>query len=125
MSYPAAQEALARYRDAHIGALFGDETPRWFTSEWGGVESMAEAFSSDAENQAVSASYADGTYAEKIPAHMKLNYVCALRREIRKQYLSGDEGVYTDVTPFRHGITSAHGAAIFDDALKQVLRKEG
>lgn len=123
MGYDSARSALSEYRRAQQGGLVGDARPMWFPSQFGGVKAMAAAFDSSAENGQVAAGYATGTATERIPAHLRLDYVCALRRDVRRQYVSGDDGIYTDVTPFRHGALSSHGAGLFAAAMDDVLAK--
>lgn len=125
MSYGVARDALEAYRIRRIGSLLGEDSTDWFLSAWGSVKQMLAAFGSDEENKEVSETYATATHDEKVPPNMKLAYVCALRRDVRKQYASGDDGIYTDVTPFRHAVISAHGARLFDSALDGVLKRKG
>ena len=125
MGYAEAMKAARAHREGKIASLLGERAQSWFLSAWDSVASMLKAFGSDAENKAVSELYVGGTAETRMQAHAKLDYVCGLRREIRKQYVSGEDGIYTDVTPFRHGVLSAHGANLFDNALDQlVTRKE-
>jgi hypothetical protein len=35
--------------------------------------------------------------------------------------VSGDGDICTDVTPFRHGVMSAHGAMMFDNLMHSVM----
>ena len=114
-------EAIKGYRDGKIAALLGETAKSWFTSAWGSIREMLEVFKSDDENAAISSLYVSGTAGERMKAHMRHDYVCGLRREVRKQYVSGESGVYTDVTPFRHGVLSTHGAILFDDVLNQII----
>ncbi len=125
MGYDAARNALSDYRSAQQGGFIGDMRPKWFPSQFGGVKAMLAAFDSSDENGLVASEYATGTTSDRIPAHMRLDYVCALRRDVRRQYASGDDGIYTDVTPFRHGAMSSHGARLFADAMDDVLTKGG
>lgn len=122
MSYAAAKAKLKEYRDRQVESLRGKKTPSWFLSLWGDVASMLETFASDEENKAVAADYATGTVGVRAAEHLKLDYVCALRREIRKQFVSGEDTLGTDVTPFRLGVISANGARLFDSALDDVLK---
>lgn len=124
MSYQAARQALNTYRKSHRDALLGRASGGWFMEAFGGIQTMLEAFSSDQENKEVVENYATGTVDERIPGHLKLDYVCGMRREVRKQFVSGEDGIYTDVTPFRHGVTSAFGAELFDNAFDQVLTRK-
>ncbi len=121
MGYGEARERLSEYRRAHEDALIGTKRPKWFASLFGGVQNMLQTFRSDSENGKVASTYATGRAAEREAAHMKLDYVCAMRRDVRRQYASGADGVYTDVTPFRHGAFSAHGADLFDGLMDKVL----
>jgi hypothetical protein len=82
---------------------------------------MLATFGSDAENQAIAAKCASAPSLEKPADHIRLDYVCGLRREVRKQYVSEEDGVYTDVTPFRHGVISAQGARMFDLVMNDVV----
>ena len=125
MGYGEVRSRLSEYRKAHEDALIGTERPKWFASLFGTVQAMLAAFSSDSENVKVSSTYATGKAAEREAAHMKLDYVCAMRRDARRQYASGRDGIYTDVTPFRHGAFSAHGADLFDGLMDKVLTQGG
>lgn len=122
MSYKNASEGLKSYREAQIAGLLGESLGSWFTSGWDTIKDMLKAFSSDAENSVVAAGYTTEPGLSKAAAHLRLDYVCALRREVRKQYVSGDGDVCTDVTPFRHGVISAHGADIFDGLMETVIK---
>lgn len=121
MSYSDAHSALEAYRRDHIGGSLGDKPARWFSSAFSSTKEMLDKFSSDEENRKVAETYADKEFDARIPANLKLDYVISLRREVRKQYVSGDSDMYTDVTPFRHGAMSAHGASIFDKDLNMLL----
>lgn len=121
MSYQAAKSAMEGHRDDQISSLLGDSPGTWFTKRWRSVGDMLGAFSSDPENAVVAANYASGPAAARAASHVRLDYVCALRREVRKQYVSWDGDVCTDVTPFRHGVMSAHGAALFDGLMDTVI----
>ena len=101
--------------------LLGETAGKWFTDLWGDVKSMLATFSSDKENQEVAAGYASAPSVAKAAPNLRLDYVCALRREVRKQYISGDNNICTDVTPFRHGVMSAHGAQMFDNLMHSVV----
>lgn len=124
MGYKAAYERLYKYRDGHIASLLGETALSWFTSAFGSLAEMLHDFRSDGENREIAGNYATGTDDERTASNIRLDYVCGLRREIRKQYLSGPSGVYTDVTPFRHGVMSAHGGYLFDNALDEVLTRK-
>lgn len=124
MGYSAANEALYAYRVNRVGELMGESGSSWFASMWGSIKAMLSTFSSDEENQEIAGKYTTATSDEKIPAHVKLDYVCAIRRDVRKQYVSGEDGLYTDVTPFRYGISSAHMARLFDSAMDQVIDRK-
>lgn len=123
MSYSAARSVMGKYRDGKLSSLLGESSNTWFTELWGGIGDMLDTFESSSENKDIASSYAEATAAEKTVAHVRLDYVCGLRREVRKQYVSGDDGVYTDVTPFRHGVISTNGARIFDDVLDSIMTK--
>ena len=123
--YGDARRAVKGHRGGKIAALLGETAQSWFTSAWGSIREMLGAFKSDDENAAISGLYVSGTVAERMKAHMRHDYVCGIRREVRKQYVSGESDVYTDVTPFRHGVLSAHGAILFDDVLNQIIGGEG
>lgn len=120
MGYGEAKYRLDDYRTGRIAALLGETAGRWFTDLWGDVKSMLADFSSDKENQEVAAGYMSDPPTAKVAPNLRLDYVCALRREVRKQYISGDDGICTDVTPFRHGVMSAHGAQLFDHLMHSV-----
>lgn len=122
MSYRDAKDGIAKHRSQQIAALLGEAVSKWFTSQWSSIQDMLAAFSSDDENAAIASGYATAPGAERAGAHIRLDYVCAMRREVRKQYVSEDSGICTDVTPFRHGVISAHGAALFDDLMETVVR---
>lgn len=122
MGYDAARSKLQEYRGARMSTLLGERAGSWFLSLWNGIGDMLSAFGSSDENKDVAAKYAAAETLERIPGHVRLDYVCGLRREVRKQYVSGEDGVYTDVTPFRHGVISANGARIFDDLLDTALK---
>ena len=122
MSYDAARAGLAKYRSRQISALMGESGGAWFAETWDGVADMLQALSSDKENAAVITKYATAAGPSRAADHLRLAYVCGLRREVRKQYVSGDADVATDVTPFRHGVMSAHGAGIFDGVMDDVVR---
>lgn len=121
MGYSEAREKVNEHRGDRIAALLGEAFGRWFTDLWGDVQSMLASFSTDKENQEISAGYASLPSAAKAAPNLRLDYVCALRREIRKQYVSEDGDLCTDVTPFRHGVMSAHGATMFDDLMDTVV----
>lgn len=125
MGYSEAMKAAKAHRDGKIASLLGERAQSWFLSAWDSVASMLNAFGSDEENKAVSGLYTGGAAEERMQAHAKLDYVCGLRREVRKQYVSGADGIYTDVTPFRHGVMSAHGANLFDNMLDQLVTRKG
>jgi len=120
MSYGAAREKLGEHRDGRIASLLG-ESSHWFLDLWGDVKSMLASFSSDKENQEIAAGYASIPSEAKAAPNIRLDYVCAIRREVRKQYVSGDGDICTDVTPFRHGVMSAHGAQMFDNLMHSVV----
>lgn len=124
MGYEQAAAQLKGYRSTHRRVLLGQEKGWWFTTPFSSVKDLFGLFESEEENAEIAARYASGTVNERIPGHLKLDYVCGMRREVRKQYASGEDGVYTDVTPFRHGIISAFGAEIFDNAFDQVLNRK-
>lgn len=121
MSFKAAQTSLSDYRRKQISTMLGEEPGTWFTAQWDDVDSMLRTFSTDEENSSIAGKYAKEAGPSRVADHIRLDYVCALRRDVRKQYVSEDSGICTDVTPFRHGIISAHGAAIFDDLLNTVI----
>ena len=121
MGYGEARNRLNEYRTDKIAALLGETAGRWFTDLWGDMKSMLAAFSSDGENQEIAAGYASAPSNARAAPNIRLDYVCALRREVRKQYVSGDGDVCTDVTPFRHGVMSAHGAQMFDNLMHSVV----
>lgn len=121
MGYGEARERLDAYRAGRIATLLGERAGLWFTSLWGGIGEMLSTFRSDKENQAIAASYASAPALERVSGDIRLDYVCGLRREVRKQYVSGEDGVYTDVTPFRHGVISATGARMFDNLMGTVV----
>ena len=122
MSYRDAKSSLAEHRGRQIASMLGESACRWFTSQWHSIHDMLTAFSSDAENAAVAAGYAKEDQDERAGAHIRLDYVCAMRREVRKQYVSEDFDICTDVTPFRHGVISAHAATLFDDLMEAVVK---
>ena len=122
MSYKAARDGLARHRAVQISSLLGETAGSWFLDAWDGIVAMLSAFSSDAENAAVASKYTTASGVERACDNIRLDYVCALRREVRKQYVSEDSDVCTDVTPFRHGVMSAHGASVFDTLMDTVVR---
>ena len=124
MGYSEAMQAAKAYREGKIASLLCEQTQSWFLSAWDSIASMLKAFGSDKENKDVSKLYVGGTADTRMKAHARLDYVCGLRREVRKQYVSGGDGIYTDVTPFRHGVLSAHGANLFDNALDQLVTRE-
>lgn len=121
MGYSDARSKMGEYRESRISVLLGESVGSWFTDLWGSIEAMLSSFSSDAENNAVAAGYASAQPVEKAAPNIRLDYVCGLRREVRKQYVSGDGDICTDVTPFRHGVMSAHGAQIFDNLMHSVV----
>lgn len=121
MGYSEAREKMLGHRDSRIDVLLGTLPGRWFTSLWGDMKSMLASFSSDRENKEVAAGYASTSFPERVAPNLRLDYVCALRREVRKQYVSGDGDVCTDVTPFRHGVVSAHGASLFSELMDVVV----
>lgn len=124
MGYDQASAQLKGYRSTHRRVLLGRERGWWFTNPFSTVKELLGLFETDEENAEIAALYASGTVNERIPGHLRLDYVCGMRREIRKQYVSGEDGIYTDVTPFRHGAVSALGAELFDNAFDQVLNRE-
>lgn len=121
MGYNEARSRLESYRTEHIGGLINEQPVPWFLSAFNGIREMLSVFSSDGENREIMGNYAAGTDSERTASNIRLSYVCGMRREVRKQYVSGEDGIYTDVTPFRHGIRSAHGGSLFDSALDQVI----
>lgn len=121
MGYGEAKYSLDSYRTDRIAVLLGESLGVWFTDLWSDVGSMLADFSSDKENHEVSAGYASAKPVEKAAPNLRLDYVCGLRREVRKQYVSGDGDICTDVTPFRHGVMSAHGAQMFDHLMHSVV----
>lgn len=121
MGYQEARSRIAAYRTEHIGGLINEHPVPWFLSAFGSIREMLSAFSSNDENLEIMGNYATGTDSDRTASNIKLDYVCGLRREVRKQYVSGEDGIYTDVTPFRHGMMSAHGGSLFDSALDQVI----
>ena len=124
MSYTKARDAIQRYRMERMKQLLGETAGGWFMSAFGGIAEMLKVFSSDDENKEITKTYMSGTHTEKIPPNMRLAYVCGMRREVRKQYVSGPDGIYTDVTPFRHGAMSAQGGLVFDNALNDVMSRK-
>jgi hypothetical protein len=121
MGYGEARGKLHDYRSSRISALLGESAGRWFTDLCASVGDMLASFTSDAENKAVASGYASDPSVAKAGPNIRLDYVCGLRREVRKQYVSGEGDVCTDVTPFRHGVMSAHGAQLFDDLMDAVV----
>ena len=121
MGYSEAKEKMATHRASRIGVLLGERPGEWFTDLWGSIAEMLKSFSSDRENQEVAAGYATDPSMVRAAPHLRLDYVCALRREVRKQYVSGEGDLCTDVTPFRHGVMSAHGAMLFDNLMDTVV----
>lgn len=121
MGYKSAMAKMQEYHRGHAAALLGERGGMWFTSMWTALTEMLATFGSEEENKAVAAKYASAPSIEKPADHIRLDYVCCLRREVRKQYVSGEDGVYTDVTPFRHGVTSAQGARLFDLVMDNVV----
>lgn len=121
MSYSEAKEKMTTHRAGRIGVLLGEWPGEWFTDLWGSVAEMLKSFSSDKENQEIAGGYATAPSTVRVAPNLRLDYVCALRREVRKQYVSGDGDLCTDVTPFRHGAMSAHGAMLFDDLMDTVV----
>lgn len=120
MGYSEARAKIGEHRNARILTLIGG-SGQWFAELWGDVKSMLADFSSDKENQAIASGYASTPSTARVAPNLRLDYVCALRREVRKQYISEAGDLCTDVTPFRHGILSAHGASIFDDLMNTVM----
>ena len=122
MGYEEAKSKLNEYRGDRISTLLGESAGKWFMDRWGDVKSMLASFSSDAENQAIAGGYASDPLEARAAPNIRLDYVCALRREVRKQYVSGKDDLCTDVTPFRHGVMSAHGAQMFDNFMDAVVK---
>ena len=125
MGFAAAMSAVGAYRAERVGALLGEYAPSWFLSAWGSVADMLKAFTSDAENKAILKLYATGKAEARRAAHIRHDYVCGLRREVRKQYVSGETGLVTDVTPFGRGVVALNGADMFDSLLHQILERKG
>lgn len=121
MSYVEARKKIDEHRSDRISSLLGASLGRWFTDLWASVPEMLRSFSSDKENQEIAGGYATAPSTARAAPNLRLDYVCALRREVRKQYVSGDGDLCTDVTPFRHGVMSAHGARLFDDLMDAVV----
>ena len=121
MGYAEARSKIDEHRDDRMDALLGLSFGRWFTSLWGDVPSMLASFSTDEENKALAADYAEASSMARAAPNLRLDYVCTLRREVRKQYISGEGDICTDVTPFRHGVISAHGAQMFDRLMDTVM----
>ena len=122
MGYEAAREKLDAHRGDRISVSLGASLGRWFTDLWGDVGGMLATFSSDGENQEIASGYATLPSLARAAPNLRLDYVCALRREVRKQYISGEGDICTDVTPFRHGAMSAHGARLFDGLMDDVAK---
>lgn len=121
MGYAEARSKIDEHRDDRMDASLGLSFGRWFTSLWGDVPSMLASFSTDEENKTLAADYAEAPSVARAAPNLRLDYVCALRREVRKQYISGEGDICTDVTPFRHGVISAHGAQMFDRLMDTVM----
>ena len=121
MSFRDAKSKMEDYRAQQIKAMLGESGGAWFTSQWDSIGDILRTLSTDAENKAIASKYATAPDSSRVADHIRLDYVCALRRDIRKQYVSGDDDICTDVTAFRHGVTSAHGARIFDSMLGAVI----
>ena len=122
MSYAAARNGLANHRKQQIAAMLGEVGGTWFTSQWESIAAMLGALESGSENAAIASKYASAPCAARVGDHIRLDYICALRREVRKQYVSENDDVCTDVTPLRHGVMSVHGAAIFDELMDTIVR---
>ena len=120
MGYAAARAKIGQHHDDRISSMLGGAST-WFMELWGDLKSMLATFSSDSENGEIASSYASAPSMARTAQHLRLDYVCALRREVRKQYVSGNGDFCTDVTPFRHGAMSAHGALLFDDLMYSVM----
>lgn len=121
MGYDAAREKMSSYRAEQVSALLGRSPRTWFAELWGGIAEMLKTFDSSQENRSIVSGYAKGHYSAKAGSNLRLDYVCGLRREVRKQFVSEDDDIYTDVTPFRHGVISAHGASVFDNTMDTVI----
>lgn len=123
MSYQKAHEHMHAYHVQHTKGLTKCELhDSWFTSVWDMISDMLKPFDTDDENKAISGSYRSGvSHKKRTKLHFKHDYVCGLRREVRKQYVSGDDDVYTDITPFRYGVTSANGAKLFSSVMDQII----
>lgn len=122
MGYADARKSLNEYRRDKIAAVLGKSVGAWFADRWGDIASMLKVFSSDKENQEIAAGYASLPSKARAAPNLRLDYVCALRREVRKQYVSGEDGIYTDVTPFRHSAVSTQGARMFDSLMDAVIQ---
>ena len=125
MGFAAAMSAIGAYRSKRVGALLGEYAPSWFLSAWGSVADMLKAFTSESENKDIQGLYASGKAEDRRAAHIKHDYVCGMRREVRKQYVSGETGIVTDVTPFGRGVVTLNGADMFDSLLHQILERKG
>lgn len=122
MSYDVARKRLANHRKQQIAAMLGEVGGEWFASQWESIAAMLDDLTSSAENAAIASKYESTPCAARAGDHIRLDYICALRREVRKQYVSEEEDICTDVTPFRHGVISAHGASIFDELMDTIVR---
>lgn len=122
MGYSDARARINEHRSDRVSALLGESAGRWFTDLWGDVRSMLASFSTDDENKEIAAGYASLPSMAKAAPNLRLDYVCALRREVRKQYISEEGDLCTDVTPFRHGVVSAQGARLFDNLMHEVVQ---
>lgn len=125
MGYEQADARINGYRAMRRGVLRGKERGGWFTDMFQSIAEMLSVFGSDAENGEIEAKYATGSSGDRIPGHLKLDYVCGMRREVRRQYVSEEDGICTDITPFRRGITSHVGASLFDSAFNLVINRKG
>lgn len=125
MGYGEARKAMDDYRIGRIRSLETGGALKWFLSAWGSADEAESAFDTKSENAKVASSYVSGTYEGRVPLHAKLDYVCRLRREVRKQYFGSGSELCTDVTPFRLSIPKTNGAALFDEAFDAVMSRKG
>lgn len=122
MGYGKTMEALQGYRADHGDALLGLRRHEWFPERWDSLGKMLDDLRSDDENAEISRTYKDGEYAEIVRANLELDYVCGMRRDIRRQYISDEADPKTDVVPFRYAITTMDTAMMFDKLTERVYK---
>lgn len=121
MGYDAIHDKLSEHLGDQAKRIREGRPRTWFTDSFGSLSELLQACDSASENSAVTAGYKTDPYPKRVKDSLKLDYVCALRREIRRQYISGQGDPFTDVTPLRYNHLSMNQAMLFDNLLKEMI----